>query len=540
MTTSEAEYIVVGAGSAGCVLAHRLSADDRRRVLVLEAGGTDRRFWLRVPIGYGRIFYDRRVNWMFLTEPDPGTGGRRSYWPRGRVLGGSGSINAMLYVRGQPADYDDWAARGNPGWAWRDVLPYFMRSEDNALGEGPLHGSGGPMHVSDTTDRVHPLCRRYLDGCRELGLEITGDLNGAADECAGLYQLTTRNGVRVSPATAFLHPARGRSAVTVLTGAQACRIVFEGRRAVGVEYLRGGRRHFARATKEVLLCAGAIGSPQLLQISGVGPGALLQRHGIPTVVALPAVGRNLQDHLGVDFLYRSRLPTMNNQLHSAWGKLWQGMRYVFLRRGPLALSVNQAGGFVRTHPGLARPDVQLYFSPVSYTRAPAGRRPLMNPDPFPGFFLGYSACRPTSRGYLEIRSPDPLQPPAIHPRYLSTDDDVAAMLAGSRYMRRLAATPALAGLIAEELEPGADVQSDEALVDDIRARATTVFHPTSTCAMGQDPSTSVVDHELRVHGLEGIRVVDASVFPAVPSGNTHAPVLMVAEKAADMVLEDTE
>lgn len=536
MTTREAEYIVVGAGSAGCVLANRLSAGDHHRVLLLEAGGSDRRFWIRVPIGYGRTFHDPRVNWMYRTEPDAGIGGRRSYWPRGRVLGGSGSINAMVYVRGQPADYDEWAARGNPGWAWRDVLPYFMRSEDNALGEGPLHGVGGPMHVNDVARDVHPICEHYLDACRQLGLKVGRDLNGHDSECAGLYQVTTRNGIRVSPATAFLDPARGRRGLTVLTGARTCRIVFDGNRAVGVEYLHRGRRHFARATKEVVLSAGAIGSPQLLQLSGVGPGALLRRHGIEPVAPLAAVGRNLQDHLGMDFLFRSHLPTLNNQLHSWWGKLWQGLRYVLLRRGPLALSVNQGGGFVRTRAELERPNLQLYFSPVSYTRAPVGKRPLMNPDPFPGFLLGYSACRPTSRGWLEIGSSDPLTPPAIHPGYLSTPEDMVEMLEGMRFIRRLAATPALTGLIAEELQPGPAVRTDAQFVEDIRARAGSVFHPTSTCAMGPDAATSVVDGELRVHGVQGLRVIDASVFPFVPSGNTNAPVIMVAEKGADLLL----
>jgi choline dehydrogenase len=534
----EADYVIVGAGSAGCVLANRLSTDGRFRVLLLEAGGHDRRFWIRMPIGYGRTFYDRRVNWMYLTEPDPGLSGRRSYWPRGRVLGGSGSINAMVYIRGHPGDYDEWAALGNPGWAWEDVLPYFRRSEDNDFGEGPFHGIGGPLHVSDASADMHPLCREYLAACAEIGMPVCRDLNGECAEGAGLYQITTRGGFRESPATAFLHPARRRPNLEVVTGAHVSRIRFEGRRAVGVDYLRAGVRHVVTARREVLVSGGAVNSPQLLQLSGVGPAALLRGMGIEVVADVPAVGRNLQDHLGMDFLYRATRPTLNNQLHPWWGKFRHGLRYLLTRRGPLSLSVNQGGGFVRSRAGLDRPDLQLYFSPVSYTRAPPGKRPLMNPDPFPGFLLGYSYCRPLSRGYLEIRSPDPFDPPTIHPGYLSAPEDVAGMIAGMHFIRRLAGAPSLASIIDVEITPGAQVHTDEQFEADIRERAGTVFHPVSTCTMGADRGRSVVDERLRVHGLDGLRVIDASVFPFVPSGNTNAPVIMVAEKGADLVLEE--
>ena len=532
------DYVVVGAGSAGCVLANRLTADGRHSVLLLEAGGSDRRFWIRVPIGYGRTFYDPRVNWMYRTEPVPGLGNRISYWPRGKVLGGSSSINAMVYIRGQREDYDDWAALGNPGWSWVEVLPYFKRAECNTFGADDWHGAGGPLRVTDVSREAHPLCQVFLEGCRELGYPVSRDLNGADCECVGLYQITTHRGIRVSAASAYLHPARRRRNLRVLTDVRVARVVFEGGRAVGVEFMRDGQRQLARTAREVILTAGAINSPQLLQLSGVGPGALLQSHGIPVVHESPAVGRNLQDHLGIDYLYRSRLPTLNNQLHPWWGKLWAGTRYLMLRRGPLALSVNQGGGFVRTRPGLSRPNLQLYFSPVSYIKAPPGTRPLMNPDPYPGFLLGHSVCRPTSRGYLQIRSADPFAPPAIHPHYLSTDEDLAEMLDGVRFLRRLAATAAMTGLIDAELVPGPTVVDEEALIGDIRQRCGTVFHPVGTCAMGPDPQRAVVDHNLKVHGLEGLRVIDASVFPHVPSGNTNAPTMMVAEKGADLVLDE--
>ncbi|BBK41996.1 choline dehydrogenase [Allostella vacuolata] len=532
------DYIIVGAGSAGCVLANRLTADGRFTVLLLEAGGSDRRFWIQVPIGYGKSFYNPQVNWMYRTEPDPALGGRQGYWPRGKVLGGSSSINAMVHVRGQAADFDDWQAAGNPGWGWADVLPYFRRSEDNAAGADAWRATGGPLHVSTIDRDRHPTCLAYLQACREAGLPITDDFNGAQQEGAGLYQIATKGGLRMSAARAYLHPATGRANLRVETDSHAARLLFDGRRARGIEYIRAGTRLVARARREVILAAGAINSPQLLQLSGIGPAALLRRHGIPVVLDAPAVGRNLQDHLCIDHLYRARVPTLNQQLRPWWGKLRAGLAYLALRRGPLAISVNQGGGFVRTRPGLDRPNMQLYFSPLSYTRGVPGKRALMQPDPFPGFLLSAQPCRPTSRGTIEIRSADPLEAPAIHPNSLATEHDRAELLEGSRFLRRLAAMPALSGIIAAEMEPGPAVRSDAELFEDIRRRASSVFHPVSTCRMGPDAAEAVVDHRLRVHGIGGLRVIDASAFPAVTSGNTNAPTIMLAEKGADLVLAD--
>ena len=532
------DFIIVGAGSAGCVLASRLTETGRFRVLLLEAGGSDRRFWITVPIGYGKTFYDSRYNWKYLTEPDPGTANRVSYWPRGKVLGGSSSINAMVYIRGQAEDFDGWAAAGNPGWGWQDVLPYFRKSEDFAQGDGSYHGTGGPMHVSDTTDQVHPICRDYLAAGQQAGLPLNNDFNGASQEGVGLYQILTRGGFRVSSARAFLRPAMRRRNLAVRSRAQATRILFEGRRATGIEFMERGVRNTARCRGEIILSGGAINSPQLLQLSGVGPASLLRSLGIEVVLDRPAVGANLQDHLCVDYLYRSRRPTLNNLLRPWWGKLLVGMEYVLSRRGPLALSVNQAGGFFRSVPALDRPDMQLYFSPLSYIKAPPGKRPLMSPDPYPGFLLSVSPCRPESRGHLEIRSANPFAAPKIHPNYLATENDVATMLTGVRFLRRLASTPALAALIEEELKPGPSVADEQALITDIRQRAGTVFHPVSTCRMGPAGADTVVDARLRVHGLEGLRVVDASIFPAVTSGNTNAPAIMVGEKGADLILQD--
>ncbi len=532
------DYIVVGAGSAGCVLAHRLSESGRHRVLLLEAGGSDRRLWLQLPIGYGMSFYNPRVNWMYLTEPEATLDGRRGYWPRGKVLGGSSAINAMVHIRGQPVDFDDWRALGNPGWGFDDVLPYFKRSEHFAGGAGARRGQGGPLHVSDVSLDCHPLCQAYLAAGAEIGLPRSADFNGAEPEGVGLYQITTRNGLRMSAARAYLRPAVKRPNLRVETKAQATRIVFDGTRAVGVEYRKGDERKTARAGGEVILAAGAIGSPMLLQHSGVGPPEVLRPLGIAVLCERPAVGRNLQDHLCIDHLYRARVPTLNQELGTWPGRIRVALRYLAARRGPLAMSVNQGGGFVRTRPELERPNIQLYFSPLSYTRAVPGKRALMRPDAFPGFLLSAQPCRPTSRGHLQIRSPDPFAPPAIFPNSLATAEDCRDLLEGSKLLRRLAAAPSLAAVIDAELQPGPERQSDAALEDDMRKRASTVFHPVSTCRMGPDALANVVNHELTVYGTQGLRVIDASVFPAVTSGNTNAPTIMVAEKGADLVLRD--
>jgi choline dehydrogenase len=532
------DYIVVGAGSAGCVLANRLTASGRHSVLLLEAGGSDRNFWVRMPIGYGRAFFDACINWKYMTEPDPGTGGRQSYWPRGKVLGGSSSINAMVFIRGQHEDFDGWAARGNPGWGWADTAPAFRRMENSAAGDHAWRGVGGPLDVADVRREVHPLCERFLAAAEAIGLARNPDFNGARQEGVGIYQITTRKGVRASAATAYLQPAAKRRNLAIEIGARVTKLRLDGRRAVGVDYLKQGAPRAAVARGEVILAAGAVNSPQLLQLSGLADPDLLARHGIAVVAPLSQVGRNLQDHLGIDYVYRSTVPTLNDVLLPWSGRLRVGARYLLRRDGPLSLSVNQAGGFFRTRPEIERPNMQLYFSPASYVRTPPGKRPLLSPDSFPGFLLGVANCRPTSRGWLAIRSADPLEAPAIHPGYLSTDHDLEELLDGVRFLRRLAAAAPLAAVIAEELKPGAHVQAEAALIEDIRARVGSVFHPVGTCAMGPDPKTSVVDPRLRVHGIGGLRVIDASIFPLLTSGNTNAPTIMVGERGADLVLAD--
>ncbi|MFN3209357.1 MAG: GMC family oxidoreductase [Roseovarius sp.] len=535
---SEYDFIVVGAGSAGCVLANRLSESGRHSVLLLEAGGSDLNFWIWMPIGYGKTFYRPGVNWMYRTEPDPNTNGRVSYWPRGKVMGGSSSINAMVYVRGQPEDFEEWKAMGNPGWGWDDVLPYFRKSETNDRGADDWRGGNGPLHVSTMDRDLHPLCAEFIRAGQELQFPHNADFNGVAQEGVGTYQNTARGGMRMSTARAYIRPARKRANLRIETHAHATRLLFEGRRATGVEYSQRGRLQRAQARREVIVAAGAVNAPQLLQLSGIGAGDALRDHGIEVIEDRPGVGRHLQDHICVDFLFRSRVPTLNQMLGPWYGKLWHGARYVVTRRGPLSLGVNQAGGFVRSRPGLPKPNMQLFFSPVSYTKAPPGKRPLMNPDAFPGFLMGAQPTRPTSRGHIDLRSPDPFDAPRIFPNYLSTEEDMRDMLDGSKLMRRFAGTPAMQRLIEEEIAPGPQVQSDEEFIADIRARAGTVFHPVSTCRMGPDPSTDVVDARLKVHGIEGLRVADASIFPTLTSGNTNAPAIMVGEKAADMILED--
>lgn len=531
------DYIVVGAGTAGCVLANRLTEDGKSTVLLLEAGGSDLSIWIQMPIGYGRTFFDRRINWMYDTEPVEGLGGRSSYWPRGKVIGGSGSINAMVYVRGQPRDFDDWQAAGNPGWGWSDVLPYFTKSEDFDRFSAH-HGRGGPQHVTEITPHVHPVCHSFIETAEGLGFPVTSDFNGSNPEGVGFYQINTRGGWRASTANAFLHPALKRKNLKLQTKSHATRVLFEGNRAVGIEYRRGGKLHEVRARREVILSGGAINSPQLLMLSGIGDGAALAQHGIAVQQHLPVVGRNLQDHLAVSYFYKVRTATLNDELHPLLGKAQAALRFAFDRRGPLSLSVNQSGGFVRSGPDSPNVDLQLYFSPVSYTKTPLAARKLLNPDPFSAFLLSFNPCRPTSRGHLELRSADPLEHPLIQPNYLSTENDIAEVLAGNRLLRRIAQSRPLADMITEELIPGPAVQSEEDQLADFRARADTVYHPTGTCAMGPDAATSVVDARLRVHGIEGLRVIDASIFPNITSGNTNAPTVMVAEKGAAMILED--
>ena len=523
------DYIIVGAGSAGCVLANRLTESGRHRVLLLESGGRDTNRWIHIPIGFGKVMFDRQVNWMFETEPEARMNGRSIKIPRGRVLGGSSSINGLIYIRGQREDFDDWRAAGNPGWGYEDCLPYFKKAEHQARGADDWHGTGGPLCVSDVKDR-HPLADSFIEAGAALGIAPNNDFNGERQEGLGYFQGTARNGMRCSAAVAYLRPAMKRSNLTVVTDAHASRILTDGLRATGVAYTAAGASQRAFAECEVIVAAGAIQSPQLLQLSGIGPGELLQRHGIGVVKALPGVGRNLQDHLQARMIWRCCEPvTVNDDLMSWRRKAAIGLQYALKRSGPLSWYAGLAGGFARTRPELDRPDVQFHFFPYSTDRTdPSLHR-------FSGFTMSVCKLRPESRGTVEIKSGDPLAAPAIQPNFLERESDVATMLDGLKLVRKLAQTPELARWIVAEHDPGPDCTSDDQLVDFIRNKGMTVYHPAGTCRMGSD-AEAVVDSQLRVHGMQGLRVVDASVMPAVTSGNTNAPVIMIAEKAAEMIL----
>ncbi len=527
-TAIEAEYIIIGAGSAGCVLANRLSEDPSCRVVVLEAGGEDRNIWIHIPIGYGKTINDPRINWCYETEPDPNLADRRIFWPRGKVLGGSSSINGLVYIRGQAEDFDHWRQLGNPGWSFEDVLPYFKKSEDQARGGDDRHGAGGPLRVSDLGEK-HPICEAFIDEAAALGIPRNDDFNGPSQEGVGYFQLTTRNGRRCSTAIAFLRPAMKRANLRVLTRAHAERILFDGRRATGVAVRRGGETVTLRATREVILAAGAINSPQTLLLSGIGPRDELQRHGIPVVHELPGVGANLQDHFQTRISHKCRFPiTVNDIMASPLRTLGAGLQYVLFRKGPLTISAWQVGLFAKTRPELASPDIQYHFLIFSSDRPAAGLHK------FPGFTTNVCQLRPESRGTITLKSADPLAPPAIHANYLSTELDRRTLIAGLNLGRQICAGPKMDHFILSEYLPGEAIKTDDEWLDYARRYGGSIFHPAGTCKMGND-AMAVVDPELRIRGIEGLRVADASIMPTVISGNTNAACIMIGEKASDLV-----
>ncbi len=528
------DYIVAGAGSAGCCVAARLSENGRYRVLLLEAGGEDRSFWIHLPSGYSRLFANPRVNWMFESEPEPELEGRTMYQPRGKVLGGTSSINGMVYMRGNPADYDLWRQRGCAGWDWDSVLPYFRKAEDQERGADRFHGSGGPLRVSDQAIRWE-LGEAFIDAAVEAGLPRNDDFNDGEQEGAGPFQSTTNRKRRWSTATAYLRPARSRANLAIRTNSHATSVVIEDGRASGVEFLCDGVPHVARARGEIVVCGGVYGSPQLLQLSGLGPGDLLQQYGIPVVRDMPAVGADLQDHFYVRLAFRCTKPiTLNDIANSPVKKLVAGMQYVLFQKGPLTSNGICAGGFARSDPRLERPDIQLNFSVWSF----ADRNRIgAVPHPFPGFTISAVHLRPDARGTVYIKSPDPLAAPSIRFNFLKTQYDLQALTAGMRLARDITRQPALAPYVAEELVPGAQIESDAEFEAAIRRNAISNLHPVGTCHMGIDES-AVCDPRLRVNGIRGLRVVDASIMPCVPAGNTNAPSIMIGEKASDMILED--
>jgi choline dehydrogenase len=518
------DTIIVGAGSAGCVLASRLSADPGHRVLLLEAGPRDTNPWIHIPLGYGKLFARRDVNWAYESEPEPNLGGRRVFSPRGKVLGGSSSINGLVYIRGQPEDYDGWEV---PGWSYAELLPYFRKSQNQQRGSSELHGAGGPIGVSDM--ERHELADAFVESAAAIGVPRNRDFNGDTQEGTGYYQCTTWNGRRASTAVGYLREAEKRPNLTVLTGVLALKVAFDRKKAVAVQYRKNQQTLEATAKREIILCGGAFNSPQLLQLSGVGPGELLQRHGIPVVHDAPEVGEQLQDHFYGRTFWRCTKPiTLNDDMATLLRQAKIGLQWLLHKRGPLTIAAGYAAAFVRTRPGLARPDAQIYF--INFSTAKRGG--VLHP--FSGFTLSVSQLQVESRGSVRIRSADPAEPPAIRYNYLATENDRRVMVDGLRFIRRIAAARPLADYIVREEFPGARAQTDEELLAFCRESGDTVFHPTSTCRMGTD-ERSVVDSQLRVRGVERLRVVDASVMPAVVSGNTNAAVIAIAEKAADLI-----
>src|ERR1700732_1819349 len=527
----EFDYVIVGAGSAGWVVANRLSADGKNSVLLLEAGPKDTNLWIHVPLGYGRLFKEKTVNWMYQTEPEPGLDGRTVFQPRGKVLGGSSSINGLLYVRGQHEDYDRWRQHGNSGWGYDDVLPYFKKAENQQRGADDFHGVGGPLPVSDL-GHPDPLSAAFIAAAAETGIPLNPDFNGASQEGAGFFQTTTSKGRRASTGVSYLRPANGRNNLHVETSALAQRILFEGRRAVAVEYRKAGKLRTARAREEILVSGGAYNSPQLLQLSGVGPAELLKSHGIDIVLDAPGVGNDLQDHMQVRLVTRcAQRVTLNDIVNHPVRRTMAGLRYAAFRRGPLTIAAGTSGAFFKTSPRLATPDIQIHFLPFSTDKM--GEKL----HSFSGFSASVCQLRPESRGSLRIKSADPTVAPEIRINYLSTEVDRTANVEGLKVLRRILQAPALGPYVMEEVDPGAKVSSDEELLNYCRARGSTIYHPTSTCRMGSDP-LAVVDQRLRVRGLEGLRVVDGSIMPDLVSGNTNAAIIMIAEKASDMILED--
>ncbi|MDA8110454.1 MAG: GMC family oxidoreductase N-terminal domain-containing protein [Betaproteobacteria bacterium] len=528
------DYVIVGAGTAGCVLANRLSADPEVSVLLLEAGGRDDWIWIHIPVGYLYCIGNPRTDWCYRTEPCAGLNGRSILYARGKVLGGCSSINAMIYMRGQQRDYDEWARlTGDSGWSWESVLPVFRRSEDHWRGADALHGAGGEWRV-ERQRLGWEILDAFQAAAEEAGIPRTEDFNRGDNDGSGKFEVNQKRGVRWNASKAFLRPAQGRPNLTVITDALVRRLRLEGGRVTGVEFRRAGEEQLAEARIETILAAGAIGSPQILQLSGIGPGSLLAGHGIPVAHELPGVGENLQDHLQLRMAFKVKNVVTLNQIANSWlGKAKMGLEYLFLRSGPLTMAPSQLGLFTRSSPGHATPNIEYHVQPLSLDKF---GDPLHR---FPAFTASVCNLRPTSRGFVRIASPEPAAAPAIQPNYLATPEDQRAAADSLRLTRRIARARALARYEPEEFLPGPQLQSDAELVKAAGDVGTTIFHPVGTCRMGRaDDPQAVVDSRLRVRGLAGLRVIDASVMPVITSGNTNSPTVMIAERGAELLRAD--
>jgi len=530
MSSTLFDYIIVGGGSSGCVLANRLSEDPNNSVCLIEAGSKDKSPWIHLPIGYAKTMWDPKVNWKFQTEPDPGMNHRQIYWPRGKTLGGSSSINGLIFIRGQKEDYDGWRDLGNPGWGWDDVLPYFKKAEGNdRLGE-PLHSQTGPLKAS-SIPKKHVLVEAFKKSANALGVPNTEDFNNLTQEGVGYFQLSTYKGFRCSAAVAYLKPAKKRPNLEIQTNSQVSKVIFENKKAIGIEFIENGIKKTLWANKEVILSAGAIQSPQILQLSGVGPAKLLQEFNIPVIHDLPGVGENLQDHLQFRLIYELNQPiSTNDQLSSWFGQLKMGLDWLLFRSGPLAIGINQGGLFTRVMKGSKTPDIQFHMATLSAEMA-GGKV-----HSFSGFTMSVCQLRPESRGFVRIQSADPLIPPKMFANYLATQHDRDTSVAAVNFARKISQTEPLRSLITREVKPN-NPKTDDEVLEYCRNNGATIFHPTGTCQMGPDSNPmAVLDSSLRVRGIQGLRVVDCSAMPTVPSGNTNWPAVMLGERAADLIL----